>query len=671
MITPSSLFATANAALQKKPLYVLAIEGYKRAFSNAAVGAVRAPLSSPVVQYATFFHDFGGPGPIFATFTGANTAGNILFAIYFGTMAATSLDDTAGNTWTQIYNTTWNSVPIQIWTATAVSAAAGNVVELNGGASMLSGFDFYIIEVPAKYASFTYGAATGTTPTAATSTVGANSVQIPIDHGSGSAWGIFQIALEQATTLTTGINLVFAFSFGVVQSTWARFPGIVDYAPSGSDALVYTAETSTNDWLVSLDDLKISISDLDGSSNLADLVFNVQDRSQQLTADLASFVFEGKACWLMAGFQGVAIEDWIDGYNGTRLFTGVISLVESDNGNLEYKFTVTPKNTTKLTQAIYTQSDADSNGNTFAVDSNHPRTVSGHPLDILVSALTQCGVDANDIDTAKIDYYRDTIFNGLSYKFSLTQAPVAKDFIENELMKPMGMYLWENNLGTITINSFYPALSGDGTYTPPSYPQSTLDTTNITKVPIEQQADLIDQTTFRFDDNGNGFDSETINTWNVAVAKYGLYGPQIIESKGMRSGFQGFFMASIISRLMFNRYGSKQIILDPLPLLWSMCVLEPGDIVQVTLAYIPDRNAGVMGVTTKTFEVMDRNWRLMDGITEVKLLELDLSAFKQYLITPNAETDFTLDTPTNQGKYMYLSDANGVYSDASSGNTLG
>jgi hypothetical protein len=290
---------------------------------------------------------------------------------------------------------------------------------------------------------------------------------------------------------------------------------------------------------------------------------------------------------------------------------------------------------------------------------------------VLVSALQQCGVATSDIDTAKIYYYRDTVFNGLQFTFSLDSAPTAKDFIENELMKPLGMYWRENNIGQITVSSFYPALSGNGSYTPPSYPQITETVNQITDAPVEQIADLVDQVTFRFDQNGNGFDAETVQTWNSAVAKYGLYGPHIVESKGLRSSFQGYLIAAIVARLIFLRYGNKQIVLDPLPLLWSECVLEPGDIIAVTLPFLPDRQAGVLGITTKTFEVMDRNWKFMSGICEVKLLELNLAPFKQFLITPNAEPSYAADTAPNQAKYMYLCDATGKYSTGAAGNTLG
>jgi hypothetical protein len=97
---------------------------------------------------------------------------------------------------------------------------------------------------------------------------------------------------------------------------------------------------------------------------------------------------------------------------------------------------------------------------------------------------------------------------------------------------------------------------------------------------------------------------------------------------------------------------------------------EEGDINALTMANVPNRAGGTMGITGMTFEVLDRNLRLMDGIIELKLLAIDLTKFKQFLITPNAEADFAADTAPNQAKYLYLSDAAGKYSTGVHANTL-
>lgn len=419
-------------------------------------------------------------------------------------------------------------------------------------------------------------------------------------------------------------------------------------------------------WLVSVDDLKLTVSDLDGGADLADLVFNVVDYQQKLTADMgspANFIFEGKKCVFLHGFVGMAIADF------ATMFVGVINTVSSDKGNQEYKFDVSSINLKKLTTAIYTTGD-----DGFTTASKHPRTLNGHPLDMLVSALEQAGVVASNIDTAKINFYKNGLFNGLEFSFTLTAAPTAKDFIESQLMKPLGMYLWESATGLISLNSFYPALSGDGTYTPPPVPAMTLDPDTCTDVPLVAEADLIDQVIIRFDDDGTGsskYLSENIAVYDVSVAKYGLTDGQIIESTGLRSSFQGYFIAAIVSRLIFLRYGSKNLVMDPQTLLWSACLLEPGDIIALTSPYLPDRPAGVLGFTGQTFEVLDRTWQFAKGNVQVRLLQIDIANYKQYLITPNAEADYTAAGSADQGKYMFLCGPGGTYSNGNPANTLG
>ncbi|HXM64465.1 MAG TPA: hypothetical protein VN950_26630 [Terriglobales bacterium] len=138
----------------------------------------------------------------------------------------------------------------------------------------------------------------------------------------------------------------------------------------------------------------------------------------------------------------------------------------------------------------------------------------------------------------------------------------------------------------------------------------------------------------------------------------------------MRSGFQGFLWAEIISRLIFLRYGSKNLLLTGVPFLWSECLLEPGDIIQLTIAQVPNRAGGTLGVTDLTFEVLDRTWQFMTGLIELNLLAIDLTAFKQYQIAPNGEADYPAASSGDKAKYMFLCGTNDEYSTGAPANTL-
>jgi hypothetical protein len=83
-----------------------------------------------------------------------------------------------------------------------------------------------------------------------------------------------------------------------------------------------------------------------------------------------------------------------------------------------------------------------------ATDSDHPRTINGNPLDILLSILqTEIAMLSSEINVAKIEQYRDTIFAGMQFVFNITDPPQALDFIQKQLMIPLGGYIWTRRTG--------------------------------------------------------------------------------------------------------------------------------------------------------------------------------------------------------------------------------
>lgn len=674
MITPSSAFTTANAKLAKKPIFLIEIDGYSRAFgSKGALGTISGLASAFVLQSINRANGGGIGAAGNVTLANATPAGNILLAFLNNQDGGTSpgISDTAGNTWVPLFtnvNTLGNGL-VTIWRCVALATAAGNVVTFTTGGSRVSS-DFHVIELGAQFTgaliAHTSGAAFTAyahAPNATTSDGNTLTVQLSVNSQTED---LFEISVSSGA----GPNAALAIGFLVANSGGFVSDLTQVISRAGGTNVVGSAFTTITDWAGAsnaIGDLKETVDDLAGGSNLSDLTFTVQDRGQQITADLASFVFEGRTARLLHGFVGMDIADYL------TMFTGQIDTVDSVNGNLEYQFTVSSINLKKLTQKIYLTGD-----DGFTTSSNHPKTLFDHPLNILVDALEQAGIAAANIDTPKIQYYRDTIFSGTPFKFTLSSAPTAKEFIEGEIMKPLGMYLRVNNLGVVTINSFYPAVSGNGTYTPATPPVMTAVVStnppdvNQFDVPLAQEAPLVNQVIFKFDVDASGnFLGEEVTPLDASIAKYGLVGGQTIESRGMRSGFQAYFHAAFVGNLISMRYGFKNLIFDPLPLTWNACVLEPGDIIAVNNPFVPDRVAGVLGISGMFFEVLDRNWRFIDGVIEVKLLAIDFSKFKQYLIAPNAEADYAAASTLDKGKYMFQCDATGKYSTGAPGNTLG
>ncbi len=416
------------------------------------------------------------------------------------------------------------------------------------------------------------------------------------------------------------------------------------------------------DWIVSMQDMPITIHDLDGGADQVQFSFNVQDRGAAITGDFPGFTFEGKQITLQTGFYGLAVGDF------TTLFTGFIDTVASDNNNLEYTFNCSDISS-RLTQVIYLTGDSGQ-----PIDSGNPKTLLAHPLDLLLNILgTQIGLSAGQYDSTKIAAYRDGPFNGVQFQFHLTQSVAAIDFIKSQILKPLGGYLWVNNLGMLTVNFFYPlnAPVAVATFGPRTW----------TTIPTAEQigsgvSELINQVQFQFDKDdasssasGNYLAQDT-EVYGVSVAKYAQYGEQTIQSDGLRSGFQGFFTARLVARMIFGRYGLKSLTFDrqAADSIWQTCLLQPGDIIAATHPQIPDRVAGVMGITGKQFEIINPTYKFTDGLMTFTMIDASyLQTFGLFKIAPNGQADYT----SGSNVYMYLCNDSDKYTNGDAAHTLG
>lgn len=573
-----------------------------------------------------------------------------------------------------------------------------------------------------------------------------------------------------------------------------------------------TGVSGQYDWIVDdgIQDLGVTVSDLEGGAELADFTFTVQDRGGAITGDFPTHILEGKRVVVTTGFVGQPQAEF-----GT-LFTGQVDIISSTDSNTAYTFTCVDNKQT-LTKPIYTVGD-----DAQPTSSDHPRTLLGHPLDILLAILQdEIGMVDSDIDINKIQQYRDGPFAGLQFSFKLTQAPSdAKTFIEQQIMQELGGYYWFNNLGQFTVNFFYkqfavtqttigskcrpwmqtgginsafpftdnppytlptaiPCLVGQavvllylrgvvsrqpgsfpdtgplgqtdggsgtgqtanwpgawvsgtcfpsscigafasasgqlvaapfavgtgGTFTPPagatqlllgvndisnysdnggawvfavggansSLATFPLNPDNLTAIPEAGQSDLVNNVLFHFDKNDQGtFLAQPIEEYGLSISRYGQVGQQQIESDGMRAAFQGYFQAAFTARMIFYRYGLKNLKFDGVTALWTACVLEPGDIVAVTESHIPDRVLGTIGISAKLFEITDRSWNFSEGIVTLSMIDASyISKFAASLITPNSQAVYTSSSSGDKAKYFFVGNASDQYSNSDPAHTLG
>lgn len=419
---------------------------------------------------------------------------------------------------------------------------------------------------------------------------------------------------------------------------------------------------AASDWIdmEGVDPLTQTINDLDGGANVQSWGFTINDIGNAITADFASFVFEGKGVTLKVATPGLGKTDFC------TVFSGRIVSVSSVNNNLAYYFQCEDTSTV-LSKMIFTTAD-----DNFETSSDHLRTVSGHPLDILLDILSvQCGLAESAFDRAKIEAYRDGIFSGMKFVFKLDQGVTALDFVKAQIMKPLGGYIWTNSAGKVTVNFFYPIAA--------STPVGTFSEDTWLTIPSAEQTDMVNTVQFQFDKDSdvNGtanYQALHTETYSPSTTLYGQFGEQIIAADGLRSGFQGYFIAVLVSRLIFMRYGFKNLKFDQDAAESNLTTMlyEVGDVVAVTHTKIPDRRAGVMGVTAKPFEILSKSFDLKMGRITYTMIDASyLSSFGFYRITPDAEGDYAGVSSGDKARYMFMTNDSGVYSNSDAGHGLG
>ena len=416
-------------------------------------------------------------------------------------------------------------------------------------------------------------------------------------------------------------------------------------------------------WLVSVDDLDMTLNDLDGGADQRSGGCTIQDFAGAITGDFPDFIFEGKQIQIKVGFIDLPQNDFC------TVFTGFIDTVSSANGNAEYYIQFSDIQS-KLAAVVY--QTGDDGGPT---SSTNVKTLTGNPLDMILDICKNLAIPA---DTDKIEAYRDGPFAGFIFTFYLTQAPAAADFIKAQIMKPLGGYMWINAVGELTVNFFYP-LSG-----PVAIGSFGRDT--WIEIPEAGQTDMVNTVQMQFDlddstenSSGNYLSSSTQN-YTPSYELYGNLSTEItINADGVRSAFQGFLIAALTSILIFMRYGFKNLTFDSQSSggsnpdsLWNTLLYEPGDIVSVTHSQVPDRKAGVIGITNKLFEITHKTIKFEEGLNTYAMIDATyLDNFGNFQIAPPGEALYAAASADDKARYMFFCNDSDEYSNGDPAHILG
>jgi hypothetical protein len=419
-------------------------------------------------------------------------------------------------------------------------------------------------------------------------------------------------------------------------------------------------------------ELSQSVDDLEGSSNLGNVSIPCIDgdilNPRAVSTDIASgYSFPGQTAIVWYGWQGLALSDFC------QMATMIVD--HTDYAEDANALTFVLRDNSLLTNGfafIYAQ-------NGLLTTSQNPATVMGRPFDpiqgLLVAALLDAGFSSGLINTAALANLDENIYFDLNLQFNVSYPPVAKDWIENEILKTLGCYWFWNNLGQFTPYCLLPAAPptavlslGQGDIAADTFPQP------------EESPKYTSALTYRMDCDSNGQNPETNFTdiYAPAANLYGISQSRVIVSRGMRSGQGGMRLAHLMANMLFRRYGLKPLTEKFKG--YAPCMpLEMGDKLLLSHPLIPNakfpaalRTPGSpMGIQGTLWEVLNTRKSLEDGMVDLELLHVSWQLpSNAWLIAPDGTPAYTACTTAQKAKYFFVCNTSNEQSNGDAAHTL-
>ena len=360
--------------------------------------------------------------------------------------------------------------------------------------------------------------------------------------------------------------------------------------------------------------------------------------------------------------------------------------------------------------------------NAFAVSKNNPRYVQGNPIDILLAAMqNELGVGqdpalrgsnyvlqqlisvysepqnyeplpaptgwalftpGNDATLIKPNPYidvdqflslRDSQFSGDFFEFVITKPIDGKQFIEDQILKVLGLHLVVGADGKLRLKPMKP------------FPYQTLvfnlTAANIIGIPQTERRPVVNLLTFQMDVDNSGTSTaaraylgQASYEQQASLRLYQQIYEQQVEATGLRTNYGGRMRSRSLADRVFRRHAFAPPAYRLKAHLAALAV-ELGDLVSLTHPLLADFQTGKRGVVNVTCEVVDRKPNYGEGHVEFSLLDtrfLNLGA--AYQIAPAAAGIPTWQqaSPAERAQYAFVSLAalNGQNPDGTPGNTV-
>lgn len=499
------------------------------------------------------------------------------------------------------------------------------------------------------------------------------------------------------------------------------YPGLL-LTTSNTASLLETMQTPTG--------ASQTANELEGTSSIGAMTVKCIDPNGTLKQLAAQDALIGKVVQFQMGFPSLSIGDFVTlhtlqitqvGWDSSGMITLTCSDIQRFIQGQQIWWAGGPGEWSPGQTAVQPVGPA-AGANGFPVSQDNPRFVQGNPVDILLAALqNELGVGqdpslrgsnyilsqlapvydeqqnydplppppgwaiftpGNDstlinpnsyVDVDQFLSVRDSQLSGDFFEFVITRPIDGKQFIEDQILKPMGLYLIVGADGKLRLKPMKPL--------PYQTPVFNLTTNNIIGIPETARQPIINMVTAQIDVDNSGlstaaraYDGQLTYQQQTSLERYQQVYEQQVEATGLRTNYGATMRSWTLADRIFRRHSFAPPVYNVAAHLAALAV-ELGDLVSLTHPLLVDFQTGKRGVVNITCEVVDRRPDYAQGRVEFSLLDtrfINLAAAYQIVPVALNIPSWQQASAADRACYMFVSSAaeGGTNPDGTPGNTI-
>jgi hypothetical protein len=277
------------------------------------------------------------------------------------------------------------------------------------------------------------------------------------------------------------------------------------------------------------------------------------------------------------------------------------------------------------------------------------------------------------IDVPGLLAYRDTEFSGVWLDFVITRPIDGKQFIEEQILKPLGLYWIVRPNGQLSLKTMKPPVE--------QTPVFSFSAKNVIGIPQTQRQSIINLVTLQLDVQQGGITTaarsygyQVSYEQETSLQKYRQVFEQQIQATGLRVARGGMMLSRLLADRTFRRHAFGPPVYKFTAQLLTLQV-ELGDYVWLSHPKVLDMTTGKLGLSNVLCEVIDKQPNYTQGTVDFTLLDtrfINLSTAFQIAAAAGNIPNYAAATPAERAQYMYISSAatGGENSDGTAGNTI-